>query len=64
MDIEDIKAQIEKIKNSGDPESQHRMEDDLYISVLTAIANGANDPSSLAKEVLKVSELDFPRWYA
>ena len=66
MDAKYISEKIKVIESIGDsdPEVSHSLEDNLYKEVLEAIANGAENPSELAKEVLKVSEINFARWYA
>ena len=66
MDAKYISEKIKAIESIGDsdPEVSHSLEDNLYKEVLEAIANGAENPSELAKEVLKVSEINFARWYA
>jgi hypothetical protein len=55
-------ADIEAAK--GDPEIAHGLEDDLYRSVLSAIAHGARNPKSLADAALHTQLVDFPRWRA
>lgn len=47
-----------------DPEASHVAEDDLFLAVLRAVANG--DPSSraLAEEACKTSVLGLRRWYS
>lgn len=66
MDTKYISEKIKLIESIGDndPEVSHSLEDNLYKEVLEAIAKGTENPSELAKEVLKVSELNFARWYA
>lgn len=61
-EIEQKVAQIEVI--SHDPEMAHALEDELREQVLQAIADGSEDPSSLARAALKTSGLDFERWCA
>lgn len=62
MTVEQIREEIEKIKASNpDDEAQHGMEDDLYLAVLTAIANGALNPTELAREAIKTQEMEFRR---
>ena len=48
---------------SGDDESAHSAEDELYRDVLRYYANGGTDPE-LAKEALKTLDLEFERWCA
>lgn len=66
MDAKYISEKLKLIESigDGDPEVSHSLEDKLYKEVLEAIAKGAENQSELAKEVLKVSELNFTRWYA
>jgi hypothetical protein len=42
----------------------HADEDALYLDVLTAIANGAENPAELALAALKTRDIDFARWCA
>lgn len=60
--VEQMVAEVEKHKD--DPEEAHMLEDALYVEVLHAIANGAENAAELAREALKAEEVDFPRWYA
>lgn len=66
MKIEDVKERIKEIKAEiYDPEVAHSKEDKLYFDLLWAIAKGkVENPQELAKEVIKTSRLDFPRWCA
>lgn len=68
MTVKGIEKAIRAIKaKNGDNEVQHGDEDNLYFSVLQAIAGGEIE-GDLAKEcaraVLKTKYLDFHRWYA
>jgi hypothetical protein len=48
-----------------DNETLHAAEDSLYVAVLKSIADGtAEDPAAMAREALRVADLDFSRWYA
>lgn len=66
--ISDVEDAVNLIKaDSGKSvESAHIMEDDLYKSVLKAIANGTVIDSSedMANAALKAEDLDFTRWYS
>jgi len=65
MKIEEIKQRVQEIaKNAGDPESAHSMEDELLFDFVRLIAEQDSEFSAAAKEVLKVAEIDFPRWCA
>jgi restriction endonuclease Mrr len=62
--IKRVIKRIEELAKEGDDQAAHELEDSLYIDVLRAIANGAENPSKLAKEALKAHEIDYTRWYA
>lgn len=65
MTIADVVARVDEIENaSGDPESAHSLEDDLWRDVLQAIADGAPNAAGLAREALKTQDISFPRWCA
>lgn len=65
MTIEDIQDELKNIhKEIHDPEAAHADLDELYISVLVAIAKGAKNPWRLAREALKGENISFPRWCA
>ena len=48
----------------GDNEAAHDLEDELYRTVLYAIAHGAESPRELANAVLRTQLLNFRRWTA
>jgi len=48
----------------GDYEAAHGMEDQLREDVLQAIAGGAPNAADLAREALKSTDMDFPRYCA
>jgi len=63
MTKNEVKKRVKDIKDSADDyESAHSMEDDLYQDVLNAIAEGAEDAAVLAKEALKTTKINFPRY--
>lgn len=65
MTVEEITERIELInKVRYDYEKAHGMEDDLRDDVLSAIASGASNARELANEVLKTSDIRFPRYSA
>lgn len=66
MDIHDVRKRLEDICSYADDcETAHGLEDDLYRTVLTAIADGvAAQPQLMAFEALRSAEIDFARWYA
>ncbi|WP_426043228.1 hypothetical protein [Bacillus pumilus] len=54
MTVDEVKERVDDIRHeAGDDETAHGMEDDLYIDVSEAIANGADNPEKLAAEALK-----------
>lgn len=61
--IESTVAEIARVGGSDD-ETAHAKEDALYVDVLTAIADGAEDPAALAAAALKAYELPHARWCA
>ncbi|WP_353854764.1 hypothetical protein [Bacillus sp. Bos-x628] len=65
MTVDDVRERVDDIRHEADnDEGAHSMEDDLYIDVLEAIANGADNPEKLAAEALKTKEIEFYRWYS
>jgi len=68
MHVSDVRDRLARIEHeSGDPESAHGAQDDLFREVLAAIASGDIDlPTcrAIANEALKVDEIKFSRWYA
>lgn len=46
----------------GDHEAAHGYKDAAYENGLKAIARGYSDPQGLAKELLKLEELDIQTW--
>jgi len=65
MDLQTVVDRVKEVSDhSRNDEYAHELEDDLYKEVLSAIANGAENPSGLAREVLKTKDLAFSRWYA
>jgi hypothetical protein len=67
MTIKDVQGRLDMIKVNSDRREgprAHEREDDLFLAVLRAIADGtAEDPVALAREALKSAELEFDRWY-
>lgn len=66
--IKEVRAYVEDVRASadgGDYEAAHSIEDMLYTTLLTEIANGkCPDPKQYAKEALEIQKLEFPRWCA
>ena len=60
--VEYIQRELSRLSGArGDYEIAHGLEDALRDKVLVAIADGARNPSDLAAEVLKSSDIDFKR---
>lgn len=65
MTVDDVREFVEDIRHAADDdEVAHSMEDELYVAVLEAIANGADNPEKLAVEALKTLDIEFNRWCA
>lgn len=65
MTVDEIRERIaDIIRQDGDDEVQHSMEDGLHYAVLEAIAAGSPDAAALAREALLTAEIDFARWCA
>lgn len=66
MTITEIKELLKEIElNKDDNERAHYLEDDLYLDLLTSIADQTcDDPILCAKEAIKAADIDFNRWYA
>ncbi len=69
--LEVIRARIDEIRNTVhvpdggiDSENAHSREDELFVFVLHAIADGADNAAELARLALTSREIDFPRWYS
>ena len=63
--VEAIQAMVKKIAEvADDPENAHGREDNLWQTVLEAIAAGAPDAIELAKAALESQKIEFPHWYA
>lgn len=62
--IEDLVAEVAAC--AGDEEIAHGKEDALLFTVLKAIASGDHEgtPAELAAAAVRVSSIDFNRWYA
>jgi len=65
VDLEYIKERVALVELAkDDPESAHIVQDDLWYSVLVAIAEGTENASELARAALQVIDIDYPRWHA
>ena len=66
MTVRYVQVYLQHIYNKRwDNEGAHIAEDELYMDVLKAIAEGrCDDPAACASEALKSDNIDFVRWYA
>lgn len=65
MTVEEVADRVRRIAEmTGDNEAAHVEEDQLLEDVLSAIADGADNPAELAKAALAAREVNYDRWYA
>lgn len=64
MTLDEVYQRVADIKAASDDEVAHAAEDDLYVDVLRAIAEGARGSKLLAQAALAARELGHARWYA
>ena len=66
LTVKDVIERVQKIFDiRGDDEMAHIHEEDLYLDVLKAIAEGKCDnPAACAREAVKTDEIQFSRWHA
>lgn len=64
LHIEQQLLRIGMAARGGDSEEAHRLEDRLYVDVLSEIAKAQNDQGELARAALRSRELQFGRWCA
>lgn len=65
MTVEAIEAAIATIvRIQDDDEEAHRLEDELHMAVLKAIARDPKDAQKLAAAAIKTEKLKFARWCA
>ena len=64
LSVEDVKREVERIRNTNWHPVQHEMEKDLYSNVLHTISMHYDDPVELAREALKTREIIFYRFYS
>jgi len=61
----EVRARVAEIsREASDWERAHKCEDDLYLNVLNAIAEGAPNAKELAREALVAHLIGFPRYVA
>lgn len=56
--------EVRKSADDGDDETAHRKCDAAWLTALTFIAAGCDDPAAVATEALGTLEIDFHAWYA
>jgi len=64
MTIDDVQIRLYEIRlyaDSGDNDAAHGAEDDLYLAVLDAIHNGAQNVAELTGEALRSQQIEFTR---
>ena len=62
MEFEDIHQAVASIRDAAkDPEKAHALEDELFIKFIGHVANQPTALGEMAREVLKTSEIQFPR---
>lgn len=69
ISIEEIKLFVEYLKTEGkdDAESAHLIEDEIKSLVIKEISSGKLTKKEMIEKcqlLLKIDNLDFPRWYA
>lgn len=63
MTLQQIQDRLKAIEDAArDPEKAHIMEDMLQLDFIAYVATLRIPVALKAKEVLKSSEIDFPRW--
>lgn len=66
MTVDEVRERVEKIRTMrGDSEAAHANEDELYLNLLEAIADGTClDPKHCAEIAVTTRGIKFSRWYA
>jgi len=66
MDLDEVKKRVADIGfMQGDDEAAHSNEDDLHVDFIRHVAAaGTPELAEMAKEILKVCDMDFARWCA
>lgn len=64
MNLADVRNRVARILVVSDPEVFHGHEDELYVDVLTAVADGHPESREMALECLRVVSAERTRWYA
>ena len=65
MNIQEIQVAVQKIADDsvGDG-AAHEWQDDLYLAFIEYVAeHGEENIREMAREILKVRDMDFTRWY-
>jgi hypothetical protein len=65
MNLDEIRTRVAKIEGMNDDEGQHVEEDSLMLDFIKFVSTSRSKKlAEMAKEILRVSEMDFSRWYA
>ena len=65
MTMEEIQSRVKAIDaEAGDNETQHSMQDKLYLDFIKYVATLEIPIAEKAREVAKVDDMPFSRWYA
>ncbi len=65
MEVDEVQRDLDKIRETDNPVYAHRLEDDLWLRVLMAIAGGeCESPATIAEEAIKSQQIEFPRLYS
>jgi hypothetical protein len=69
MKVEDAKKIVLKVEEiQSDNEAAHEIEDEAINSFISSIKNGKyntlSDVEEVAKELYKLQEIDYERWYS
>lgn len=62
--LDEVRAAATEVLSTGDPETAHCLEDELYVTVLRAVVAGHPQAWEMAAEALRVSSSTHERWYA
>jgi hypothetical protein len=62
----EVRHLVDRLRTESRPSPEHdHMEiDRLYVAVLRAVAEGRAGVVELAREALRIEDLDLERWYA
>jgi hypothetical protein len=65
MEVKDVEGRVAAIREvAADWEAAHSWEDQLWLDVLRAIADGAPNPKELARAAVATASIPFARYCA